>query len=120
MTRAGLAALLAESPALGSWEIYAEPPEQLAGRPSIVVAPRSPYQSWETFAEIRTHLTIHLLVPRAHGPAMDLLDVGLAALRELLAHVDADLGIGDVSGVALLDELGGAQYVSASLEVDVT
>ncbi len=119
LTRAALAAVLAADGTLTGWEHYAEPPEQLAGRACMVVAPRSPYQSWQTYSELEVHLTISLLVPRTHGPAMDSIDTGLTALRAVLVDLEG-VGIGDISSVGILEDVGAIQYIVASLDVDLT
>lgn len=117
--RAWLATQIAADGDLSDWTVYAEPPEQLAGGACIVIGPRSPYMAHGTYGELETYLVVHLLVPRAHGPAMDLVDDGLDAMRALCTTMP-DVRIGPVSSVGILDEVGGSQYIVASLELDFT
>jgi hypothetical protein len=116
LTRATLASALAGEASLSAWTIYPEPPEQLVGGLCIVVAPRSPYQSWATYGRVATSLTISLLAPRMGAPVMDAIDAGLAALRTFLSTL-ADVSIDDVVSVGILDEVGAVSYVVASLNI---
>lgn len=118
-TRASLAAALRADGNLAAWEVYTEPPEQLAGGSCIVIAPRSPYQTWATYGAYDAHLTLSLLVPRSHGPAMDAIDTGLDSVISVL-RATSGVGIGTLADAALVDDIGGAQYVVAAIEVDLT
>lgn len=114
--RAYLATVFAATADLDGWTVYAEPPEQLAGGRCVVIAPRSPYRTFETFARGATHLSIHVLVPRTGGPAMDALDAGLAGVIEALLAL-SDVSIDDVVNVGILDETGGVSYLTTTINV---
>lgn len=119
MTRAELAAMLAAAPSLASYTHYPEPPEQLAVGQSMIVAPGSPYVDWSTLGQRAWHATISLWVPRSAGPvAMDEIDAGLVALLAVL-DAEPDLGISTVRQVGSADDVGGANYVVALLDVDL-
>ena len=104
---------------LVGWEVYPEPPEQLVSGRCAVIAPRDPYQSWESYNVASMHLAVHLLVPRGRGPSMDTLDSALDTLRTELAGMQ-DVYINPTTRVATLDDVGETSYVVATLEVDLT
>ena len=118
MDRAALAAVLEEEPSLDGWTRYAEPPEVLAGGQCIVISPRSPYQSWSSFAEGRlaTHLAVALLVPRATPEPMILIDEGLGLLRSFLVGLGGIVIDGGTS-VGLIEDVAGADYIVASIDI---
>ena len=119
LTRSGVASLLDAAVTLNGWTVYDEPPEQLVGGRCIVVAPRSPYMDWETMGDLyRVFLSIHVLVIRSHGPAMDQVDAGLLAVRGVLMDI-ATCDIEGVSGVNLVDDIGGPQYIAATVDCSV-
>lgn len=108
--RAALGTAFQAEASLSGWEVYEEPPEQLAGGRCIVIAPRSPYRTMETLGTGATHLAVHVLVPRSGGPAMDVLDAGLAGVLTALLAIE-EVTIGDTIETGLLEEVGGLSYL---------
>lgn len=115
-SRADLVTVLEAESTLDAFTIYAEPPEHLAGGASLVVAPRSPYRVRDTLGTWVTRLTVHVLVPRSQGPAMDLID---AAIDSIVAAVEtlSDADLEDVSAIGIVDDVGGASYTAAVLNI---
>lgn len=119
LDRAGVAAILDAYSGLDGWTVYDEPPEQLAAGLCIVVAPRAPYQEYETLGSVlRVSLAVHVLAPRAAGPAMDQIDAGLAAVRAALEPVH-DAHLGNVNQVGIIEDIGGPTYLDAVMDVTV-
>lgn len=114
-----LSELLAADAMLSGWTHYTEPPEHLAAGPSVVIVPRSPYISWGTYRTGSAHMTIQLCVPRAHGPAMDLLEDAIGVTRAVL-ETQERVDMADTIEVAMLEDVGGAAYIVASLNVTIT
>lgn len=119
LSRSDLYDVLVADARLAAWHVYGESPEQLAGAAAIVIVPRPPYQAWQTYGELEWHVTIWVLVPRTHGPAMDMIDTGLAALRSVLVELEG-VGVGQVGAVGILEDYGSTKYIGASLDVDMT
>ena len=115
-SRTTIAALLEDDPTLAGWVVYAEPPEQLGGSKSLVVAPRSPYQSLETFTRVSWHLSLTLLVPRTTPAPMDLIDAGLAILRPILQDI-GDVELSGETAVGIIDDVGGVSYIAAAVNI---
>jgi hypothetical protein len=84
----------------------------------VILAPQSPYIDLDTFGTERLHLTVHIAVVRSHGPAMDTLDAGIAAVRSVLRGIDS-CELESVAGVGLLQDIGGPEYVVAAQEMSV-
>jgi len=117
--RRWLSALLASDAMLAEWSHYSEPPEQLVAGPCVVIVPRSPYITWGTYRTGTAHMTVSLLVPRGHGPAMELLEDGIGVTRAAL-EAESRVEVSDTVDIDTLDDVGGAQYIVASLNVSVT
>jgi hypothetical protein len=118
MTRSELESALKAAAGLSAWEVYGEPPEQLVG-PSLIIAPRQPYLEWETYSQVMAHVVCHLVVTRAHGPAMDTLDAGLVALWKVLRDLGQDVAPSETAGVNVLEAIGGTDWLVASVDVDL-
>lgn len=114
--RASLFTLLSTDESLDGFIVYAEPPETLVGQ-SIVIAPRDPYQDYASFGTLTTFLSVAVLVPRSHGPAMDLIDSTLAILRGIFDGLGG-CEVGDTH-VGLLEEVGGTEYIAAMVNVSL-
>jgi len=117
LDRAGLYALLEASEDLDLFTKHAEPPDQIAG-PALIVAGRDPYQDYNTFGELTTYLTVSILIPRTHGPAMDLIDATLATLRAIYTGIRG-CQIGSTT-LGLTDRIGGVEYVAAMTQVTLS
>lgn len=116
VTRAGLYAILAADESLADFLVYGEPPDQLVG-PSIVISPRDPYQDEATFGSLTTFVAVSVLVPRTHGPAMDVIDPALAALRAIFVGMSG-CRIGDTY-IGIVDTVGKTEYLAAMVNLDL-
>jgi hypothetical protein len=117
--RAAVASALAAAAGLDGWRVYAEPPETLTGPRCVVVAPRSPYITWGTYGTADVHLAVSVLVLRAKGPTMDMIEAGLDGVRDALIALEGVMP-GDVSELGLVTEAAGVQYVAATMDVELT
>ena len=117
-TRASLAAILAADAGLAEWTVHPEPPENLARGLNLVVSPRDPYQAYSTYGHVETMVSATLLVPRAHGPAMDVIDPALIALRAALGSLRGAT-IGDTR-TGIIDEVGGLEFVAAMVDITLS
>lgn len=116
LTRSGLYTVLEAAVSLDDFLVYAEPPDQLV-RQSIVIAPRDPYQDEATFGSLTTFVSVSVLVPRTHGPAMDVIDSALTALRAIFVGLPG-CRVGDTY-VGLTDRIGGTEYLAAMVNLDL-
>lgn len=115
--RAGLFAILAADESLAGWVVYAEPPDQLVGK-AIVITPRDPYQSDATYGSLTTYVSVSALVPRAGGPAMDVLDSALLALRAIFSAMPG-CQIGETY-VGVVDVIGKTEYLAAMVNLELS
>jgi len=102
---------------LAGLTLYAEPPDQLAGA-ALVISPRDPYRDYSTFGRLSTFLTISVLLPRTHGPAMDRIDAILSDLYAFLEGLDAcELG---PTRLGITDTVGGIEYIAAMVDITLS
>lgn len=115
LDRGAITTLLRGTAALDAFVVYGEPPAQLAGQ-AIVVVPRDPYQDHATFGTLTWYLGVAVMVPLAGGPAMDVVDATLAALRTVL---DAQAGVVITTiNVGRVDPVGGVEYIAAIVNIE--
>jgi len=112
--RADIAA--AVTAAMSGWGVYPAPPDIIAA-PAVVIAPRSPYRERVDYGREAVRLQLTILVPRAAGPAgMEVLDT---ACDDVIAAVEsvAEATWEQVESVGPVQEQGGIEYLTATLNV---
>jgi hypothetical protein len=105
--------------ALGDgWTVHASPPETVQAR-SLVIAPRSPYRVRGTVCQEEVKLELTVLVARGASQAgMDLLDDTCTVIRSATDSASAVVAFVDsISDIGLVQEVGGAEYLAAKLQV---
>lgn len=101
------------------WTVYTSPPEG-TNAPAVVLAPRSPYRVKSTVCNEEVRLTGTVLMQRnASTAGLDALDDICTVIRaaihgsSVLANVDA------VQDIGIIEEVGGVEYLAASLNITV-
>lgn len=119
--RAAVATLLREA-LPEDWTVYPSPPETIAS-PAVVIAPRSPYRTDETFTEERVNLALRVVVKRAAGT--DALDIIDATVDLLMRGSDPILAAASITNVEntvdiALAQDGGVDYIVGTINVTVS
>ena len=100
------------------WAVYASPPESLVAQ-SAVISPRSPYVTRITNGIEEVKLQVALLVNLAAGPvALDILDDAIDALFDDIDGA-GDVMLEEVADVGVATEVGGADYITATINLTI-
>ena len=100
------------------WAVYPAPPESLSSQ-SAVISPRSPYITRVAGNVYEVGLQVALLVNIAVGPlALDILDVAIEALFDDIWGVQSVV-MEDVMDIGQVTEVGGADYIAATINITV-
>lgn len=115
--RAAIASALQSGLPTG-WAVYSAPPTSLVAQ-SAVISPRSPYVTREAGNVYAVQLQITLLVNIAAGPvALDILDDAIAALEQDVFGAGSVMWQ-SVEDVGVVQEVGGADYLAATINITV-
>ena len=105
--------------ALPGWAVFDSPPE-VGSAPCVAILPRTPYRELLTYTEERMHLQLVVVIPRAAGA--DLLDLVDDTFDDILTALDAS-GTPQCAWSAITvrgtEEVGGIEYLTASIDLDV-
>lgn len=100
------------------WVVYPSPPTSLVAQ-SAVISPRSPYIIRQSVGIDAVSLQITLLVNLAAGPtAMDILDDAIDNLRAGILN-SGDVMWEAVEDIGVAQEVGGVDYLTASINIQV-
>jgi hypothetical protein len=99
------------------WTVHASPPEAVQAR-TVVIAPRSPYRVRGTVCQEEVKLELTVLVARGASQAgMDLLDDICSTIRDAIDTGAVVAYVDSISDIGLVQEVGGADYLAARLQV---
>lgn len=98
------------------WAVYPSPPDSIVAQ-SAVISPRSPYITPVSSGYDEVNLQITLLVNVAAGAiAHDILDDAIDAVRTDVISAGNVIWEG-VSDIGIVEEVGGADYIAAAINV---
>ena len=119
--RRELAAIL--EAALPGWSIYPEPPAGVVA-PAVAVAPGEPYRTTTAYRMEEVQLRLLVLLSAGATGALDLLDdaieLVLLALMSQPTNAATPLAVRQVGSVGLIQDIGGVQLLSATVDVTAT